>query len=582
MLKVYTRAMLQYPLTLVGVLLGVAGLQFAVIAAPLYLKKLLDILSASAPSPEAATALMGILGVYALLGATKWVSQRLQRVSLMRMEAEVMRDLTNYGFGVLLTHSHDFFVSNFAGTLTRRVTRFARAFEPVFDSVIFNFIPLIVFSTGSVVVLYSRSPWLGIALLLWVITFVTLQLILGRWRQPLRVQRAAEDSRVTGALADAVGNHSAISLFAAGAFERENFRAVVESWYLATKRSWNSDSVIVAVQHLLGIAIELALLSMGVMLWQRGLMTVGDFILIQVYVLGVFDQVWYFGNNVRRLYDSFAEASEMLEIIDLVPGITDVPGAATLTTTEGAIGFTHVSFHYNEERPILQDLDLRVRGGEKIALVGSSGAGKSTVTKLLLRQYDATEGEITIDGQPIRGVTQDSLHEAIAFVPQESVLFHRTLRENIAYGKRGATEEEIVAAAQAAHCHEFIASLPQGYDTYVGERGVKLSGGERQRVAIARAILKNAPILVLDEATSSLDSESEALIQDALAKLMEGKTVIAIAHRLSTIMKMDRIIVMEGGRAVLSGTHNELLAQESNLYKKLWEIQAGGFLTSEE
>ena len=217
-----------------------------------------------------------------------------------------------------------------------------------------------------------------------------------------------------------------------------------------------------------------------------------------------------------------------------------------------------------------------------MALVGPSGAGKSTITRLVLRLYDPSTGVIRIDGQDLRQVTQQSLRRAISYVPQEPMLFHRSLRDNIRYGRRGAIEEEVIEAAKRAHCHEFISQLPQGYDTMVGERGVKLSGGERQRVAIARAILKNAPILILDEATSSLDSESEALIQDALAELMQGKTVIAIAHRLSTIMKMDRIIVMESGRVALSGTHDELLAQESNLYKKLWDIQAGGFIRARD
>jgi ABC-type multidrug transport system fused ATPase/permease subunit len=226
---------------------------------------------------------------------------------------------------------------------------------------------------------------------------------------------------------------------------------------------------------------------------------------------------------------------------------------------------------------VLKNFNLKIAGGEKIALVGPSGAGKTTVTKLLLRLYDVKGGAIKIDGQNISDITQDSLRDAISFVPQEPVLFHRTLMENIRYGRRGASDEEVLQAARQAHCHEFIERLPEKYNTYVGERGVKLSGGERQRVAIARALLKNSPILVLDEATSSLDSESEALIQDALETLMQGKTVVVIAHRLSTIMKMDRIVVVESGTIAAQGTHLELVKQEG-LYRKLWSIQAGGFI----
>jgi len=327
--------------------------------------------------------------------------------------------------------------------------------------------------------------------------------------------------------------------------------------------------------------IEIGLLGVGVWLWQHGKITVGDFVLIQVYILGLVDQIWNFGNTLRRVYDAFADASEMVDILETPHAIQDVQGATVLHCTEGTIEFKDVEFGFVEERNVLKDFSFQIAGGEKVGLVGPSGAGKSTITKLLLRLYNPRGGAISIDGQNISTVTQASLRELISYVPQESVLFHRTLRENIAYGKQDATMDEIIEAAKKAHCHEFISKLPEMYETYVGERGIKLSGGERQRVAIARAILKNAPILVLDEATSSLDSESEALIQDALAKLMQDKTVIAIAHRLSTIMKMDRIIVMEEGKVVLTGTHNELLAQESNLYKKLWKIQAGGFIDAE-
>jgi ABC-type multidrug transport system fused ATPase/permease subunit len=288
--------------------------------------------------------------------------------------------------------------------------------------------------------------------------------------------------------------------------------------------------------------------------------------------------MWNFGNILRRMYEAFADATEMVDILRTPHEIVDRKDAKKLIVTDGRIEFNELGFNFNETRSVLSDFNLTITGKEKVALVGPSGAGKTTITRLILRFYDVTSGEILIDGQNIAHVTQDSLRDAIAFVPQEPILFHRTLRENIRYGRRDATDEEVIEAARQAHCYEFVMNTPQGFDTYVGERGIKLSGGERQRVAIARAILKNAPILILDEATSSLDSESESLIQDALAKLMVGKTVMAIAHRLSTVMKMDRIIVIEDGRVGMTGTHSELLAHEGSLYKKLWEIQAGGFI----
>jgi ABC-type multidrug transport system fused ATPase/permease subunit len=258
--------------------------------------------------------------------------------------------------------------------------------------------------------------------------------------------------------------------------------------------------------------------------------------------------------------------------------VTDAPGAKDLIVSGGKINFDQVEFNYRQTRQILKKFTLEVKPHERLAVVGPSGAGKTTLVKLLFRMHDVTAGKIMIDGQDISGVTQKSQRKNIGLVPQDPILFHRSLMDNIRYGKPEASDNEVIAAAKAAHCHEFIVGLAEGYQTHVGERGIKLSSGERQRVAIARAILYNAPILVLDEATSSLDSESERLIQDALDKLMVDKTVIAIAHRLSTIKKMDRIIVIDNGVIVEEGTHNQLVRKEGGLYKRLWQLQAGGFI----
>ena len=328
------------------------------------------------------------------------------------------------------------------------------------------------------------------------------------------------------------------------------------------------------------LIIQIVLFYIATIYWGRGELTVGDFVLMQAYLITTFNRLVSINRTLRRFYDALADAQEFVAILEEPHGIQDVPNAPQLVVPQGAVDFKDVTFHFNAQQPILKSLNLSIRPGEKVALVGPSGAGKSTITKLLLRFYDVSGGAIEIDGQEIAKVTQDSLREAIAFVPQEPILFHRTLMENIRYGRRDATDEEVIEAAKQAHCHEFILGLKYQYETYVGERGVKLSGGERQRVAIARAILKDAPILILDEATSSLDSESESLIQDSLKTLMQGKTVLVIAHRLSTIMNMDRIVVIEGGDIVADGTHQELLAQ-GGLYQKLWSIQAGGFLKDE-
>ena len=579
-LRAYSKAALAYPKSLSIAIIATIGIEAAAVIAPLYLRQFIDLLSGGAPSVGTVQALFIVLGFFAAVNFVGWIGQRVRMLSIGRMEAKVMTDLYENAFNYLLGHAHEFFISNFTGTLTRRVARYARSFEQVFDNLLLNFSPAFIFAIGVIGVLSTQSMLLGVGLFVWTVTFVYIQFRMVLWRQPLRSARAEEDSKVTGFLSDTVLNHSTITTFAAAPYERMRFQDTVARWYAATKRAWDADAWVYGVQGLFAIGIEVALLAGAVLLWQQGIVTVGDFVLIQIYILGLMNRIWGIGRNMRQLYDAFADATEMLDIIEMPHAIQDAAGAQPLRVREGAIAFEHVHFEYHENQAVLLDFDLAIPPHEKVALVGSSGAGKSTITKLLLRLYDVTDGAIRIDGQNIADVAQESLRAAIAFVPQEPMLFHRSLMDNIRYGRQGATDEEVFEAARQAHCDEFIGRYPEGFETMVGERGVKLSGGERQRVAIARAILKNAPILVLDEATSSLDSESEALIQDAFTRLMRGKTVIAIAHRLSTVMKMDRIIVMEAGAVVLSGSHNELLAQGSNLYKKLWEIQAGGFMTA--
>lgn len=578
----YAKAAAKYPSILGLIFVGSLVLEIAGVIAPLYIRKFIDTLSTGVPSTLLAQALFSILLVFGFINLIAWAGRRVQMLSIMAIEARVMSDLSNHAFSYLLGHSHDFFSSNFAGTLTRRVTRYSKSFEQVLDSLVFNFFSTAVFAVGVIYVLFRKSPILGGALMLWTLVFLAIQVAMARYRQPLRIARAAEDSAVTGVLSDVVSNQSAVSLFAAGAFEKRNFAQSIQKWRVATMRSWNADAWMMALQGLFAIGIEVALLGGAVLLWERGLVTVGDFVLIQVYVLGLIDRIWNIGNSMRKLYDAFADAYEMVTIFETPHGVKDNVNAGTLMVTSGQVHLKNVSFLFEESRPILENLSVSIAPGEKIALVGPSGAGKSTITKLLLRFYDVTEGSIEIDGQNIAGVTQDSLHRSIAFVPQEPILFHRTLAENIRYGNQEATIDEVIAAAKKANCHEFISKLQFGYDTLVGERGIKLSGGERQRVSIARAILKNAPILILDEATSSLDSESESLIQAALTTLMEGKTVIVIAHRLSTIMHMDRILVIEDGKLAAEGSHEELLDHKGGLYHKLWSIQAGSFLADGE
>jgi ATP-binding cassette subfamily B protein len=291
----------------------------------------------------------------------------------------------------------------------------------------------------------------------------------------------------------------------------------------------------------------------------------------------MYEKLWNAGKNIRAVYESISDANEMTALLIQPRSIVDKEGAGALDVKNGEIVFENMSFKYGQ-REIMKDFNLSIKAGERVAFVGPSGGGKSTILKLLFRFYDLSGGKITIDGQNIAEVTQDSLRQSLSLVPQDPILFHRPLIENIRYARQDATDEEVIRASKLAHAHEFIEKSQHGYQTMVGERGIKLSGGERQRIAIARAILKDAPILILDEATSSLDSESEMLIQDALNTLMKGRTTIVVAHRLSTIMAMDRIVVIKDGTIVEEGKHDELLKAEQGMYQKLWEIQAGGFV----
>ncbi len=580
-LAVYGRFTAKYPLSVAVLIFSIAMIQAGILAAPLYLSQFFDLLSTSSPSAQSAAALVGVLWLVAAAWVTSWVFRIVQGSMITRLESNLMSELNQFAFSRLIGHSHDFFATNFAGALTHKVGRFARAYEQLADIFIQTLAPTTIFVVSAVCILYSKNHVLGLGLGIWIASLLVVQYFMTKWLRPMREERSRLDSALTGVLSDSIANHSAVQLFSTQEHERARVTHANELLRKMRVRVWTRDELTWRVVGAFMLIAEVGIFYAGIHLWSQGLMTLGDFVLVQAYLFTTFDRVLSINYTMRRINDSFAEAGEMVTIIDQPHGVVDVPGAAALKPGVGEITFTDVGFQFNADRDVLQGLSLHITSGERVALVGPSGAGKSTITKLLLRLYDATSGTIAINGQSIAEVTQESLRRAIAYVPQEPNLFHRTLLENIRYGRLDATDEEVYEAARKAHCHEFISRLSHGYETLVGERGVKLSGGERQRVAIARAILKNAPILVLDEATSSLDSESEALIQDALQELMKNKTVIVIAHRLSTIMSMDRILVLEGGRVVDQGSHGEL-SQRDGLYKKLWDIQIGGFLGGEE
>jgi len=548
---------------------------------PFFYKRFFDLLAANRiPSFAVAGELTAIIFYVFLLWGAVWLFYRIERFLNGYFQPRVYTDIVDSCFDYLQHHAYGFFINRFVGSLVRRANRFADAFEAIVDRIILDLLPMLLRALITTAVLWYWSPLLGALMLAWLIVFLIVNYLFAVYKVKYDAIDAAADTEVSGRLADTITNNINIKVFTAFGDEMRSFQKLTEKKRLAWMFTWRLSGVIEAVQGAFMISLEFLIMYFAIKLWSRGLLTLGDFALIQGYLIAMFRRLWDFWRVIRDIYRRLADAEEMTEILGMPHDVQDAPQARELTVAKGAVAFRNVNFTYTKTRDVIKDFNLAIKPGEKVGLVGPSGAGKSTLVSLVLRFFDVQTGGIYIDGQNIAAVTQDSLRRTLSLVPQDPLLFHRSLRENIRYGRREATDEEVMVAAREAHCDEFIDRLPQGYDTLVGERGIKLSGGERQRVAIARAILKNAPILVLDEATSSLDSHSEGLIQDALSRLMQGKTTIVIAHRLSTIMKMDRIVVIREGQVEEIGTHAALVQKSGGLYKKLWELQVGGFLAA--
>jgi ABC-type multidrug transport system fused ATPase/permease subunit len=489
-----------------------------------------------------------------------------------------MRGLRNQAFSYMIGHPATFFADRFSGSLVQKISKYANGFRKLKEKILSDGLPIVIRSVGTIIAVYILLPHkYSYLITTFCIVFIVTGIIFSRFKLKYDIIAAESDSRTTGALADSIGNHSSIQLFTGHEYEKVHVGAVIEEQYKATILNWYLWDFIFSIQAIFTIAIEIGLFWIAIADWHRGAIGLPIFIVIQTYLNNLLGALWNWAGLVRSYYESFSDAQEMATILNEPYSIID-RNDNILKEVKGKISFNKVTYIYEKNnKKVLDDFSLDIPAGQKIALVGSSGAGKTTLVRLVMRLFDLTSGTISIDGIDISKITQKNLREKIAFVPQDTALFHRTLMENIRYGRRDATDQEVKQAAHLSHCDDFIDRLPFGYETYVGERGIKLSGGERQRVAIARAILKDAPILILDEATSSLDSHSEFLIQDALTKLIAGKTTIVIAHRLSTIRQMDRIIVLDNGKIIEDGNHEELLKKKGGLYKKLWDLQAGGF-----
>jgi len=568
--------------------LVVAGTAGAMVAAtmtdvflPVYAGNLVTAVSAAGGARGAALhGAVAALGAMAALGIAQTLLRQGVFRGIVRLTLSNMREVAQDAFYRVQRFSSDWHSNTFAGSVQRKITRGMWAIDMLNDTLLVALLPALCVLAGSAVVLGLMWPVMGILLALGSAFYIFLAAILSvRWVAPAAQLSNAWDTRVGGALADSITCNAVVKAFGAEAREDARLRATLAKWSSRTRRTWVRGTASGTIQGFALLALRTMVTSLSVWLWWSGRATPGNVATVLTayfIVLGYLRDVGYHIANLQR------GVNEMEELVSLHAqplGVVDSAGARDAVIQFGEIVFDRVGFRYGAHlSPLFEDFSLTIRAGERVGLVGHSGSGKTTFVKLIQRLHDVTSGGILIDGQNISSVRQASLRSQIAIVAQEPILFHRSLAENISYARPGATMQEIERAAFLANAHDFIAKLPKGYATLVGERGVKLSGGERQRVAIARAFLADAPILILDEATASLDSESEALIQEAMERLMNGRTVIVIAHRLSTVRALDRILVFEHGRIVEDGAHNALLGLEAGIYRRLFERQAMGLL----
>lgn len=515
------------------------------------------------------SAYVGVLGIMYLMyrvsgfAGMQWIT---------RGNATGYQELYRY----LSQHSHSYFSDRFAGSLSNKVSNASDGAERMMENFIWGYYTGILSLFISLVLLLSVHRVVGGLYAVLIVVIVLINIVLVRVRRPRVVAFAASSSLFRGVGVDLLSNISAVRQYALREYELGRLHEAIEDRRVKDIRQWSLSEWSLLLNNLFIIAMLAAIVFVSVRQFTAGVVSAGDIILVITLVFQTAGTLVFIGSSMNGAVRLYGEMQEGLAEVLLPHDITDEGGNKALAVLRGEIAFNDVSFAYDTQ-DVFRNLDLTIAPGERVGIVGGSGAGKTTLVSLLLRQHDLQSGIISIDGQNIAQVTQDSLRRAVALVPQDPQLFHRSIKENIMYGNLEATDAQVENAARMAYAHEFIDVLPQKYDTLVGERGVKLSGGQRQRVVIARAILKNAPILVLDEATSALDSSSEVVIQKALHSLMEGKTVIAIAHRLSTLREMDRIVVLQDGKVAESGSHEELLKQKG-VYATLWDHQVGGFI----
>ncbi|CAN7522920.1 ABC transporter ATP-binding protein/permease [Phenylobacterium sp. LjRoot164] len=568
---------MRYWLRRPGLLSGMVLFSLLSIAAdmaiPLAAGRLVD---AVAEGPQAANVAWGAWAVFVALYLVLSVVRNIANKFWNPLAALNMRDLTDEGFARVQSFSADWHADAFAGATVRRLSRAMWGYDLVSDAIVMWIGPALLVLIGLSVMMIVRWPMVGLFSLAIVALYIASNVILtAKYGRPLNQRSVALDSRIGGALADSVTGNATVRSFGAEARESARIGEITETWRGAVVRTWNRFTDLWLIQNMLLAVLQGGLTGLLLLLWSQGKATPGDvafgitaFLVMSGYLRNI-------GENVRMLQKGLDDVEDVARFAEMAPQVADAADAAPLAGQLGEVVFENATFRYKSvNEPLFRNFSLTIRPGERVALVGPTGSGKSSFVKLVQRLYDLDEGRILIDGQDIARVQQGSLRRAIAVVPQDPALFHRTIAENIAYARPEATADEVALAARRARAHEFIMRLPLGYQTLVGERGVKLSGGERQRVAIARAFLADAPILVFDEATSSLDVETERDVQAAMEELMAGRTTIVIAHRLSTVRNADRILVFDQGHIVEEGRHADLVKM-GGAYARLHAVAEG-------
>ncbi|ABC90812.1 probable saccharide ABC transporter, ATP-binding protein [Rhizobium etli CFN 42] len=558
---------------LVGIIIVlVISSTLAEVMVPVFSGRIVDAIAGGNAADGALSAFVVVVVLGFISVALRWFIFN----GIIRLTLRIMADVVNNGFYKVQRFSTDWHANSFAGSTVRKITRGMWALDSLNDLLLVALLPSIVMLVGASIVLGSYWPVMGLIVaagsLIYIV--VTVALSMGFVSPAARLANAW-DTRLGGALADAISCNSVVKAFGAENREEARLRRVLAKWDSRTRRTWKRGTLSGTIQGFMMVSMQAGILGTGLIMWRQGLASPGDitFVLAMFFVLqGYLRNV---GQDIRNLQRAVNDMEELV-LLDRMPlGIEDKPHAKPISIGAGEIVFDRVTFQYGAHPdPLYEDFSVTIRPGERVGLVGHSGSGKTTFVKLIQRLYDVNSGVIRIDGQDIAEVRQSSLRGQLAIVQQEPILFHRTLAENIAYSRPNASRREIEQAAKQANAHGFIMDLPKGYETMVGERGVKLSGGERQRVAIARAFLADAPILILDEATSSLDSESEVQIQQAMERLMDGRTTLVIAHRLSTVRALDRLLVFDKGKIVEEGDHQALIRLNGGIYRRLFERQA--------